>query len=355
MVLLISGILLCFFLILTGWDLFGELAVWTARIGIGRWTKREQWKRAVRQRAGVWLKRMPVVPKTDNDRYRLLDFLKSKRYSARIQSWQTAGLLMGMDTKDIRFYDALHPDRSWDQTGVDGALLAYVLKKAGLLSEHQQEQICTTLQIDRSSGTLFYRESLPFIRYVDTIGLACPFLYACGKEDLADRQVAEFDPYLLDGVFPPHACRLDRQLPLGAYDWSRGTGWYILGLVESGRNEDRILRLAYRMLTLQREDGSFGCRLFDPSSRKESSGTALAGILFVRAYELNADKRFLKAATQAERALMRMTRRNGAVDFAQGDTQGIGLYSRRFDILPFAQGMTLYLSKSLDKHGMVEL
>ena len=42
-----------------------------------------------------------------------------------------------------------------------------------------------------------------------------------------------------------------------------------------------------------------------------------------------------------------MTRRDGALDYAQGDTLGIALYSTRFDILPFAQGMTLSLLKKL--------
>ena len=55
-----------------------------------------------------------------------------------------------------------------------------------------------------------------------------------------------------------------------------------------------------------------------------------------------------EAATKAEKALMSMTRRNGLVDFAQGDTKGMGLYSDYFSTMPFVQGMTLYLSKRLD-------
>ena len=336
-------------LVLTGWDTLCNLATWAARIGIGWWTDREQWRGAVRTRARKWLKRMPAVPRTDNERYRLVDILKGKGYSARIQSWQAAGLLMGLNPEDIRAYAAAHSDAPLEQNGADGALLAYVLKRAGLLPAEREERFLAELLPQKDAGTLPYRKGLSDIRFVDTVGLVCPFLYACGQEETAGRQIAEFDPYLLNGTFPPHAFRLDQGLPLGAYDWSRGTGWYILGLVESGRNEDRILRLADRMLALQREDGSFGCRLFDPTSRKESSGTALAGILFIRAYELVADKRFLQAATRAERALMGMTRRSGAVDYAQGDTLSIGVYSRRFDILPFAQGMALCLSKALDR------
>ena len=36
-----------------------------------------------------------------------------------------------------------------------------------------------------------------------------------------------------------------------------------------------------------------------------------------------------------------VTKKNGEVDFSQGDTKDIGVYSVLFDILPFAQGFAL--------------
>ena len=47
---------------------------------------------------------------------------------------------------------------------------------------------------------------------------------------------------------------------------------------------------------------------------------------------------------------MHATRRNGALDYCQGDTYGIGLYSQIFSVMPFAQGMALMLSKNLDEY-----
>ena len=41
------------------------------------------------------------------------------------------------------------------------------------------------------------------------------------------------------------------------------------------------------------------------------------------------------------------------VDYAQGDTKGIGFYSRTFSIMPFAQGMTLYLSKKINQYEAI--
>ena len=80
----------------------------------------------------------------------------------------------------------------------------------------------------------------------------------------------------------------------------------------------------------------------------ESSATVLIGLLFLSAYEQSKDATFLNAARQTEKALMKATRRNGAVDYCQGDTYGIGYYSQIFSVMPFVQGLTLMLSKQLD-------
>lgn len=37
---------------------------------------------------------------------------------------------------------------------------------------------------------------------------------------------------------------------------------------------------------------------------------------------------------------MASTQRNGAIDYSQGDTKGIGMYSTVFSIMPFIQGLT---------------
>jgi len=58
------------------------------------------------------------------------------------------------------------------------------------------------------------------------------------------------------------------------------------------------------------------------------------------------------ASAGAERALaylMRVTRRSGEIDFSQGDTKDIGVYSARFDILPFTQGFALRAHYALNE------
>ena len=318
-------------LFVTGRVMFDYLSTWLGRIKIGRWDSREQWRNAVEAKARKYLHgKLPTK-------------------ASSFQSWQVGGLLLGLDDSDAERYASAHPDLFLKgASDVETAFLAFALKQRGKLPQKKEEELRGRLSNKSSQGTLPYRDSDSDPRYVDTIGLACPFLYSTGLSEIADKQIIEYDKILHGGVFPPHAFDTARNLPMGVYDWSRGTGWYILGIISSRSNEGRVLKLAERMLEFQRNDGSFGSFIFNPSSRKESTGTILAGILFVTAYKWSGDERFLSSAKMAEKALMIMTRRDGSVDFAQGDTIGIGLYSTHFGTMPFAQGMALYLSKSID-------
>ena len=312
---------------------FHDLNTWQARIHIGQWQDRARWQEAVTVKARQWLRHTPKVR------------VPGRQGRKTVNLWQVGGLLLGLDDEDARIFLDSRPD-CLELVGepVETAFLAYALKTRNSLPAAAEARLKAVFS---DYTTVPYRKGSPDIRYVDTIGLLCPFLYSCGLDDLADRQIAQYDQALYDGVFPFHAFDIGRNLPMGVCDWSRGTGWYILGLLESDSNRERILRLAERMRELQRADGSFGCFLFNPSSPGESSGTALAGLLFYKAYDLSRDASFLESAERCARALMKMTRRDGALDYAQGDTLGIALYSTRFDILPFAQGMTLSLLKKL--------
>lgn len=39
--------------------------------------------------------------------------------------------------------------------------------------------------------------------------------------------------------------------------------------------------------------------------------------------------------------LLSCTRITGAIDWCQGDTKDIGVFAQTYDLMPFAQGMTL--------------
>lgn len=332
-------------------DMLLSLHQWMGRIHMGRWKERGRWQQALRKQALKQLKSLPIVPIKGDVSYPFWNnHIRRKNRSRALQSWQLAGLVMGLEkndlTDDTRIINTFF---NRDEQRPEIALLGFALKQKNLLTKAQEEAIYHSLEtLTGPTGTILYRTNIPNVRFVDTIGFICPFLYAAGKEELADRQIKEYDRALFNGIFPAHAWHMQRNLPLGVFDWGRGVGWYILGCIASEQHRDRCLRLAEHLLSLQREDGSFGCFLFNLSSQKDSSATVLAGILFAHVFQQCGDKRYGEAATKAEKALMSMTRRNGLVDFAQGDTKGMGLYSDYFSTMPFVQGMTLYLSKRLD-------
>ena len=316
---------------------------WFKRIHFGKWTDRKAWQARVEKVCQRWLVHMPVIPVKDKG------CTCFSRKNDNVQSWQYAGLLLGLDDSFSKQFLETGPN-PFLVPSVDKALLVYTLYKKHQLSKEALLDFARQLNID-GTHTIPYRDNLPDIRFVDALGMLVPFMAACGMEDAALAQLREFDPVLWKNVFPPHAFDIKRGLPLGVYDWSRGLGWYILGITEASHLEDcrdRIVRLAEEMKPLRTPDGGLGARFFS-TSRVESSGTALLGLLFVKAFELTERRDFLDAARLAERALMQNTRRDGAVDFGQGDTLGIGIYSQRFDILPFAQGIALFLSKKLDR------
>lgn len=315
------------------------LNTWFKRIHFGKWTDRKDWQANVEIICQRWITHLPKQPVVDR---------RGSIFNENFQSWQYAGLLFGLEESFAYSFLAGHT-KILDMPSVDKALLMYVLYKKNQLTKEALLDFARPLMTG-DIHTIPYRNDLPDIRFVDALGMLVPLMVACGMNAVALAQLHEFDPALLKGVFPPHAYDIKRGLPMGIYDWGRGLGWYILALTESTSLEEsraRIVQLAETMMHFRLPNGGLGAHFFSPS-RLESSGTALLGILFMNAFDLTGKQLFLDAALQAEQALMRITRRDGAIDYGQGDTVDISNYSRRFDILPFTQGIALFLSKELD-------
>ena len=326
---------------------------WQQRIHIGRWKERISWQQAIEKKAQQWIKHSPTVKIKDQKRLILWDMLRGCYRSKNIQLWQDAALLIALDNHYSDEYIKLHPNIFDEkETEVEIAFLAYSLKIKKQLTQENEIKVKKLFQpYTQNNSTIPYRKQLPNIRFVDTIGLICPFLNTCGYDSLATEQIKEYDNILLNGIFPPHAYNKESNTPMGIFDWCRGIGWYILGITETAAlpgNKERIFKLTEAVLPFQKKDGGFSCMIFNKNGQTESSGTALMGLLFIKAYELSENILYLRAAQKAEEALMKITRRNGIVDYAQGDTKGISYYSNAFSAMPFAQGMTLYLSKKLN-------
>ncbi|RXQ97449.1 hypothetical protein EO244_00745 [Ancylomarina salipaludis] len=97
--------------------------------------------------------------------------------------------------------------------------------------------ICSDFLLETKQLVLYRKESK--VCFVDTLGMVCPFLYEyseLGKcpeaSELADKQL----DFYIDNAFenethlPFHAYDLESGLKIGPVNWSRGLGWFLIGL-----------------------------------------------------------------------------------------------------------------------------
>ncbi|MHA7964377.1 glycoside hydrolase family 88 protein [Paenibacillus sp. CAU 1782] len=367
-------------------DLYPVLRDWTGRIHIGRYRDAETWAKSINERGARWLTRTPTIKLTDNSRLVLLDMLSGNYSRSQIQQWQEGALLLGfseylrhskdeeLDKKILRYFDAkFNSDGSWKEKPrhVDAGLLAYgVMKLAGDDADRFRPALdeIWALIADHvgMDGTVQYRKSMPDYRYVDTIGFVCPFLVIYGLRygkdecvELALRQLRQYDRegMLGDRYIPGHAYHVGRGLPAGLYGWGRGLGWFAIGLIDAWNElpahhnarielEGMIAGFAQTLLKLQNPSGSWGWAVSRSESRQDSSTTVMLGWFLQLASGIKGlEKVCGEGASKAAAYLMSVTRRNGAVDFSQGDTKDIGVYSTLFTILPFTQGFSIRLAE----------
>ena len=374
----VLGLLCVFSLCVTFYNVWVNLNTWQKRIHIGRLTDIETWKSAITHTARKWIRRPPVVPKDDQHQWLLLDKLRGKYENSTIQSWQVAGLLLGLDSSDTQLnskdIDAII--KKYGSTkNVERALLAYsLLMLADRYPDYRKaadnfavETLNILYDIKAEADTIPYRKQSPSVRYVDTLGFVCPFLIKYSNvikkpelKSLAKLQLQEYRSRFHSELnLPPHAYNIDNNVPMGVYDWGRGIGWYILALVESRRslqtgrdgNQDLntylaelILELSENLIRFQKDNGGYAMFVTDTNGQFEASATSLSGLLFLEAYTISKDSKYLKAVERILKSLMAVTQRNGAIDLCQGDTKGIALYSTHLGLMPFIQGITVSLA-----------
>lgn len=349
---------------------------WYERIGIGCFADEDEWRRAVIRTAERQLKKTPAVPVSANTRLTVIDRLKGSYKSQNLQHWQKAALLLGLSSLGGELKKAADSGtdlkaavkRQNFKNSVDFVILGYAALSAPTADSQKlrpmMDKIYAYLAGSAKDGTVPYNHNLPDIRFVDTVGMICPFLYkyaaeySCpDAEALAKKQTDEYFERGMHGeVFLPVHCFDSRGgAPLGIYGWGRGCGWLALGLAESLKwaphsDKEHLLELSKRyagaLLKFQSRDGSW-CRQMTACDIGETSATAMIGYFISSLYNICKDEQYKKHALAARAALISRTRRNGKIDCAQGDTQGIGFYSPRLDSLPAAQGFALLLDSSI--------
>lgn len=344
------------------------------RFHIGRW-ERQNWEAAVEKTARRWVRNTPTVKIMDNSRYMLLDFAQGKYRSKSIQSWQKAALILGLlESRDVQSntiakqvaLDLLDDTGAWKNppVAVDCGMLSYAILKAA----DDPKAIRPAMDFSRAliennintQGMISYtggRDNPEM--YVDTLGLTCAFLALYARvygdsscEEIAFRQLQMFHEHgLLAGTaLPNHAFHIRTKLPLGVYGWGRGTAWYVIGLMDTYEElttacyREEVLRwigeAAESYITYQRSDGGFGS-ILQRENTYDSSATAALAWFYERCYLLLKQDKYREAASRCLDKLLKKTRITGAIDACQGDTKGIGVFAQTYDIMPFAQGMSL--------------
>ena len=361
-----------FFLLILTIDFFPDFWIWQSRIKIGRYTNQKEWKKKILEKSLSWLNVMPKTKIKDENKLIVLDILNNKYTNKTLQSWQEASLLLGLnkayqknENPKIKYEILKFVNSKIDKQGnwivepkeVDTALLAFAISEIPFLDREIKPALDFIYNLIVSKigkdTTVMYRNTTHNYRYVDTIGFICPFLTKYGiefqKEEaihLAVSQIKNFEKYgMLENKISCHAYEVNTKNPLGIFGWGRGLAWFIIGTLETFKIlpekhlEKKYLQnllqlIAETLIKFQRKDGSFAWNLLDEHSRSDSSATAVFAWFFK---EMN----LKNEAQKSLQYLQSVTQRSGAIDFSQGDTKAIGVYSQNFDILPFTQGFVL--------------
>lgn len=383
MILPILIYVICFLLIVVLLiDLMYRGSDWFLRIKMGRFENKLNWNHKITKKGRQWLRNTPKIRVTDQTRLIFIDMLKGNYSNNTIQHWQEAALILGLadsvkSNNDEKIKEEIQGflEGKFDKQGqwrhkpihVDGAILAYALMKLDFVNtDKYKPALDFTWNLIKEhigkDGTVLYRKSMENYRYVDTIGFVCPFLIAYGMRykleecvTLAIQQIMEYEKYglLKDSYIPCHAHEINQKLPLGLYGWGRGLGWFAIGLIDAWKElprnhrfkkdlENLVVSFAKTIGHFQQENGSWNWIVTRNESRADSSTTATLGWFLLNASEIkeNSDENW----SNAERAmdyLMKVTRRDGGIDFSQGDTKDIGVYSSLFNIMPFTQGFAI--------------
>ncbi|HLA56756.1 MAG TPA: glycoside hydrolase family 88 protein [Flavobacterium sp.] len=376
--LVVSAIVAIIFL----FDFIPQFHTWQGRIHIGRYADRETWAKKILAKSKSWLAKTPTIKLTDNERLIVFDIILGNYSRNAIQHWQQASLVLGLTECVYKTNDEsqksqitnfvqskLDDSGNWKNTPkeIDGVILAYSFLNVDWLDHKKYKPAYDAMwkmvrEMVGDDGTIQYRTNMKSYRYVDTIGFVCPFLMAYGIRfnnneaiDLCVKQIAEFNKYgMLNGEFIPcHTYHTETKLPVGLFGWGRGLGWYAIGLIDAWKilpdnhpqkNQltESVVSFAKTAIKWQQEYGAWTWIVTRKESRADSSATAtLAWCLGQASSIKDISKSCLEAKEKALKYLMTVTRRDGIVDFSQGDTKDIGVHSQHFDILPFTQGFVL--------------
>lgn len=211
------------------------------------------------------------------------------------------------------------------------------------------------------TGSFPYRETNGSkMVLVDTIGLACPFLYRYGQDpekeyamEVAVKQIVNFLAYGMDAAtgLPYHGYVVEDACKYGIIGWGRGVGWLLRGmtgcmttLYGAEKLADSFKELADTVLGYQRRDGYFSWQLQAMDGPADTSATGMICVALKKGMELGMlEGELYELALQAGRQAIERSIKNGRVYDCSGECEGPGQYPQRYGAYPWALGPALML------------
>lgn len=377
----IIAILLFIALIIVLFDFYDDFYNWFMRIKIGQKSDYNEWAEAVRSINIKWaLKGAPEVSANENQRLKLVNLIKNLKKDSSIKYWQDAALLKGIsfeggdaDQKASekmmeRYIDVFTGEWKRKPVNVDAAMLSYELMSCKYIDnkviEPAMNYIADMLKVQfETYGTIPYNTGIADIRFVDTVGMTCPFLIKYANEynhpeyiDIAFEQIKQYRKNGFDDKngLPFHCFNVETEAQLGICGWGRGCGWWAVGIVDSlkelvncdGLNKEKAVLLKLNIEFLDRmkkyvQTNGAVSRMVLNESLYDSSASAMFAYCYSYLYSITKKDDYKETADRIIEYLISVTRRNGVIDFSQGDTMGIGFYAAKYSVVPAAQGFTM--------------
>lgn len=172
----------------------------------------------------------------------LLDqYKESKKESLLIEIIQSIELKYIDETGNLKF----------DFNKIDQALFGLVFVELYKITKdtkfkHSADIIYQEIQHFKNDEGLYLYRKKDNVLFIDTLGMVVPFLIVYGEllndKVLIDDAKKQFFWFLNltntnQGDFPPHAYDLEHKIKLGSNNWSRGMGWFMIGLAYSTLND----------------------------------------------------------------------------------------------------------------------
>ena len=194
---------------------------------------------------------------------------------------------------------------------------------------------------------------------VDTLGMICPFLARYsnqyGNLEALRLSLGQLQQFILNNVdtdthLPYHGYYSDGPKRLGAHGWGRGTGWYMLGLIDTivempkGHPDRSMLLEAYRaaansLRIFQRGDGHWNWAILHREDMFDSSTTSMVGYSLLRGVQAGIlDQSYRPVILSALSALVYSTRSDGLLQGSLAECRGIGKYPQSYGPQIWLQG-----------------